>query len=63
MFVEDILEELVGTTILSAEVKDGGGLVPDEIRVTTIDNDVFIISTNYLPASLCMEMIPYKEGL
>ena len=63
MFIEDILEKLVDTTILSAVVKDGGGLVPDEIRITTIDDDVFIISTNYPPASLRMEMIPYKEGL
>ena len=63
MFVEDILEKLVGTTILSAEVKDGGGLVPDEIRITTIDDDVFVISISYLPVSLRMEMIPYEEGL
>ena len=63
MFVEDILEELVGTTILSAEVKDGGGLVPDEIRITTIDDDVFIIWSDYYPDSLRMRMEPYEEGL
>lgn len=32
MFIDEVLGKLVDTTILSAEVKDGGGLVPDEIR-------------------------------
>ena len=61
MFLDEVLEKLVGTTILSAEVKDGDGLVPDEIRITTIANEVFIITTNYPPASLYMYLEPYQE--
>ena len=54
MFADEVLEKLVGTTILSAEIKDGGGLTPDEIRISTVDGDMFVITHRY--DVFCMEV-------
>ena len=63
MFLEEVLEKLVDTTILSAEVKDGGGLVPDEIRITTIDDDVFVFFSEPAYCGLRGKIEPYQEEI
>ena len=61
MFLDEVLEKLVSTTILSAEVKDGGGLIPDEIRITTIDGDVFVFFAEPAYCDLRGSIEPYQE--